>query len=63
MKGGSPQHATAAAALARGRASVGMARQSVVQIADALGIDLAAVAGQGISAATIGDKKTHSRTG
>ncbi len=42
------------AALARGRASVGLARQSVVQIADKLGIDLAAVKGGGrLSASAI----------
>jgi hypothetical protein len=36
-----------------GRESVGFARQAVVQIADKLGIDLAAVAGQGVSAAGV----------
>lgn len=39
--------------LARGRASTALSRQSVVQIADALGINLANVAGQGISPAGV----------
>lgn len=37
----------------RARQSVGLSRQSVVQIADALGIDLLRVPGQGISAAGV----------
>lgn len=40
-----------AARLRAGLKSIGLARQSVVQIADSLGIDLAAVPGSGISAA------------
>src|SRR5690606_7898240 len=39
--------------LPRALQSVGLSRQSVVQIADALGIDLTAVKGQGISPAGI----------
>lgn len=38
-------------ALEKGRRAAGLARQSVVQIADALGIDLAAVPGSGLNAA------------
>ena len=43
----------AAAALARGRGSIGLARQSVIQCADQVGIDLASVQGGGISDAGI----------
>jgi hypothetical protein len=40
--------------LARGVKSIGLARQSVIQIADDLRIDLASVAGTGISSAAVG---------
>lgn len=44
--------------LSIGRESIGFARQSVVQIADQLGIDLLTVKGQGISAAGIKKART-----
>ena len=43
----------AARAIAKGRASMGLAQQSIVQSADQLGIDLAGVPGGGISVAAL----------